>query len=55
MTVRMILPFMVSMAMQVRRRVAAISLKTRMIMPARIFLITRDANRNGIIRLTLMA
>jgi hypothetical protein len=51
MTVRMILPFMVSMAMQVRRRVAAISLKTRMIMPARIFLITRDANRNGIIRL----
>jgi hypothetical protein len=51
----MILPFMVSMAMQVRRRVAAISRKARVIMPARISLITRGANRSGIIRLTFTA
>jgi hypothetical protein len=51
----MILPFMVSMAMQVRRRVAAISRKTKMIMPARISLITRDVNQSGIIRLTFTA
>jgi len=51
----MILPFMMRMAMQVRRRVAAIFRKTRMIMPARISLTTRDANRSGIIRLTFMA
>ena len=51
----MILPFMVSMAMQVRRRVAAIPRKISVIMPVRISLITRDANQDGIIRLTFTA
>jgi hypothetical protein len=51
----MILPFTVSMTMQVRRRVAAISRNTRMIMPARIPLITGDANQGGIISLTFTA
>jgi hypothetical protein len=51
----MILPFMMGVVMQVRRRVAAIAWKTRMITPARISLITRDANQSGIIRLTFTA
>jgi hypothetical protein len=46
---------MVSIAMQVRRRVAAISRKVIAITPERISLIIRDANQSGIIRLTFTA
>jgi len=51
----MILPFMAGMAMKERQRVAAIRRKSRMNMLRKAFMVIRDVNPSGIIRLTFTA